>query len=56
MSICILQTRYGIGGVDAYEYMHTPNDTLEKVDTKVLEKLCLVLTDSLKKHDSTFFE
>jgi len=47
---------YGIGEVEAYEYMHTPNDTLDKVDTKVLEKLCLVLTDSLKKHDSTFFE
>jgi len=47
---------YGIGGVEAYEYMHTPNDTLEKVDTKVLESLCLVLIDSLKKHDSTFFK
>ena len=47
---------YGIGEVEAYEYMHTPNDTLDKIDTPILKKLCLVLTDSLKKHDSTFFE
>jgi len=47
---------YGIGEVEAYEYMHTPNDTLEKIDTTVLKRLCLVLTDSLKKHDSTFFK
>ncbi len=46
---------YGIGEVEAYEYMHTPNDTLDKIDTVILKKLCLVLTDSLKKHDSTFF-
>ncbi len=47
---------YGIGEVEAYEYMHTPNDTLDKIDTSVLKSLCLVLTDSLKKHDSTFFK
>ncbi|MHA2287140.1 MAG: M28 family peptidase [Promethearchaeota archaeon] len=47
---------YGIGEVEAYEYMHTPNDTLDKIDTTVLKKLCLVLTDSLKKHDSTFYK
>jgi hypothetical protein len=47
---------YGIGEVEAYEYMHTPNDTIEKIDTGILKKLCLVLTDSLKKHDSTFFK
>jgi len=47
---------YGIGEVEAYEYMHTPNDTLDKIDTVTLKNLCLVLTDSLKKHDSTFFK
>ncbi|NHJ21258.1 MAG: M28 family peptidase [Candidatus Lokiarchaeota archaeon] len=47
---------YGIGEVDAYSYMHTPNDTLDKINTGILKKLCLVLTDSLKKHDSTFFD
>jgi hypothetical protein len=47
---------YGIGEVEAYEYMHTPNDTLDKINTGILKKLCLVLTDSLKKHDSTFFQ
>ena len=47
---------YGIGEVEAYEYIHTPNDTLDKIDTEILKKLCLVLTDSLKKHDSTFFK
>lgn len=46
---------YGIGEVEAYEYMHTLNDTVDKIDTAILKKLCLVLTDSLKKHDSTFF-
>ncbi|MFX0076059.1 MAG: M28 family peptidase [Candidatus Hermodarchaeota archaeon] len=47
---------FGIGEVEAYEYMHTTKDTLEKIDTSILKKLCLVLTDSLKKHDSTFFQ
>ena len=46
---------YGIGEVEAYDYMHTPRDTLEKIDTKILEKLCLVLTDALKEHDSKYF-
>ncbi|MHA2180821.1 MAG: M28 family peptidase [Promethearchaeota archaeon] len=47
---------FGIGEVEAYAYMHTPNDTVDKVDTKLLEELCLVLTDTLKEHDSKFFE
>jgi hypothetical protein len=47
---------YGIGEVEAYNYMHTPNDTLDKIDTSVLKRLCLVLTDSLKKHDSSFYK
>jgi hypothetical protein len=47
---------YGIGGAEVYDYMHTPNDTIDKVNTKVLKKMCLVLTDSLKKHDSNFFK
>jgi hypothetical protein len=47
---------YGIGEVEAYDYMHTRQDTREKVDIKVLEKLCLVLTDALKEHDSKFFK
>jgi len=47
---------FGIGGGETYAYMHTPNDTVDKIDTTILEKLCLVLTDSLKIHDSTFFK
>jgi hypothetical protein len=46
---------YGIGGVETHSYMHTLNDTIDKIDTRVLEKLCLTLTDSLKEHDSDFF-
>jgi len=46
---------FGIGEVEAYDYMHTPQDTLDKIDTKILEKLCLVLTDALKEHDSKYF-
>jgi hypothetical protein len=47
---------YGIGEVQAYDYMHTPNDTIDKVNTVILKKLCLVLTDTLKKHDSEFIK
>ncbi|MHA1915650.1 MAG: M28 family peptidase [Promethearchaeota archaeon] len=47
---------YGIGGVEAHAYMHTKHDTLDKVNTDVLSKLCLVLIDSLKEHDSNFFK
>ena len=47
---------YGIGGAEVYDYMHTPNDTVDKVNTKILKKLCLVLVDSLRKHDSNFFK
>ncbi|MFW9971164.1 MAG: M28 family peptidase [Candidatus Odinarchaeota archaeon] len=45
---------YGIGEVQAYDYMHTTNDTIDKINTVILKKLCLVLTDSLKEHDSNF--
>lgn len=47
---------FGIGEVEAYDYMHTPNDTLDKIDTQVLKKLCLVLTDTLKEHDTNFIK
>ncbi|MFX1317244.1 MAG: M28 family peptidase [Promethearchaeota archaeon] len=47
---------YGVGEVEAYAYMHTPNDTIDKIDTKVLKNLCLVLIDTLKEHDSNFIE
>ena len=46
---------YGIGEVEAYGYMHTTNDTKDKIDIDILKKLCLVLTDALKQHDSNFF-
>ncbi len=45
---------YGIGSVEPFAYMHTPNDTIDKVNTKILKKMCLVLTDTLKEHDSNF--
>lgn len=45
---------YGIGEVEAYAYMHTPNDTIDKIDTEILKKLCLVLTDALKEYDSNY--
>ncbi|MFX0023795.1 MAG: M28 family peptidase [Candidatus Hermodarchaeota archaeon] len=45
---------FGIGEVQAYDYMHTPKDTIDKVNTVILKKLCLVLTDTLKDHDSNF--
>ncbi|MFX1311352.1 MAG: hypothetical protein ACFFHD_01900, partial [Promethearchaeota archaeon] len=46
---------YGIGEVEAYYYMHTLNDTIDKIDIDILKKLCLALTDALKQHDSNFF-
>jgi len=42
--------------VESYAYMHTPNDTIDKIETKLLEKLCLVLTDALEEHDSNYFK
>ncbi len=45
---------YGIGGVEAHAYMHTPNDTIDKADTNLLKKVCLVLTDALKEYDSNY--
>ncbi|MFX1365199.1 MAG: M28 family peptidase [Promethearchaeota archaeon] len=45
---------FGIGGVEWYTYIHTPNDTIDKIDTKILKDLCLVLTDAMKEHDSKF--
>ena len=45
---------YGIGGVEAHAYMHTSNDTIDKADTNLLKKVCLVLTDALKEYDSNF--
>ncbi|MFX0177302.1 MAG: M28 family peptidase [Candidatus Hodarchaeota archaeon] len=47
---------FGIGEVEAYDYMHTRNDTLDKIDTQVLKKLCLVLIDTLKEHDTNFIK
>ena len=47
---------FGIGEVEAYTYMHTPNDTIDKINTELLEKLCLVITDALGEHDSNFFK
>jgi len=47
---------FEFGDVGAYDYMHTSNDTIDKIDTKILKKLCLVLTDTLKEHDSRFFK
>ena len=45
---------FGIGEVRSYEFMHTPNDTIDKINTEILMKLCLVLTDSLKEHDTSY--
>ena len=45
---------YGIGEVEAYAYMHTLNDTIDKIDTNLLKKVCLVLTDALKEYDSNY--
>ncbi|MFX1329848.1 MAG: M28 family peptidase [Promethearchaeota archaeon] len=47
---------FEFGGVETYAYMHTPHDTVDKIDTKILEKLCLILTDALKEHDYNFFK
>jgi hypothetical protein len=47
---------FGIGGAGAHVYMHSSNDTIDKVNTTMLKRLCLVLTDTLKEHDSNFFK
>lgn len=47
---------FEFGEVAAYDYMHTPNDTIDKIDTNVLKKLCQVITDALNEYDLKFFK
>ena len=47
---------FGIGGAGAHAYMHSSNDTIDKVNTTILKRLCLVLTDVLKENDSNLFK
>ncbi|MFW9937321.1 MAG: M28 family metallopeptidase [Candidatus Thorarchaeota archaeon] len=43
---------FGIGDMDSYRYIHSIHDTIDKVDEKVLAKLCEVITTSLKNYDT----
>ncbi|MFX1408301.1 MAG: M28 family metallopeptidase [Promethearchaeota archaeon] len=43
---------FGIGDMESYRYIHSIHDTIDKVDEKVLAKLCEVITTSLKNYDT----
>ncbi|GAH35094.1 unnamed protein product, partial [marine sediment metagenome] len=43
---------FGFGGLGiSYKYVHTRNDTIDKVDTSLLEKLCRFVSIILKEID-----
>ncbi|MFX1590287.1 MAG: M28 family peptidase, partial [Promethearchaeota archaeon] len=43
---------FGIGDMESYRYIHSIHDTIDKVDEKILVKLCEVITTSLKNYDT----
>jgi hypothetical protein len=43
---------FGIGDMESYRYIHSIHDTIDKVDEKILAKLCEVITTSLKNYDT----
>ncbi|MFX0058290.1 MAG: M28 family metallopeptidase [Candidatus Heimdallarchaeota archaeon] len=45
---------FGIGDLGAYKYIHSSQDTVDKVDEKILKGLCEVITASLKEYDTNF--
>jgi Zn-dependent M28 family amino/carboxypeptidase len=45
---------FGFGDLDVYKYIHSINDTIDKVDTALLEKLCILLTNILKEIDNQY--
>ncbi len=42
----------GFGDIIAYQYVHSINDTIDKIDIKGLENLCNLLTNFIKKVDT----
>jgi hypothetical protein len=44
----------GIGDMEPYKYIHTINDTPDKIDYSLLKKLCEVITVVLNKYDKQF--
>jgi len=43
---------FSIGDVTIYKYIHSKKDTIDKVDTRVLVKLCKIIISFLKKIDN----
>jgi len=39
------------GDLSSYEFMHSKDDTIDKVDPKLLKDLCEVIIDNLKEFD-----
>ena len=42
---------FGFGDLDVYKHVHSVNDTIDKVDVKLLKKLCIFITEILKEID-----
>jgi len=44
------------GDLSAYEFMHSKDDTIDKVDPKLLKDLCEVIIDNLREFDGLYAE
>jgi hypothetical protein len=44
----------GIGDMDCYKYIHSINDTSDKIDYSILKKLCEVIIEVLDIYDKQF--
>jgi hypothetical protein len=45
---------FGFGDLAVYRYVHSVNDTVDKVDTVLLEKLCKFVSNVLKEIDNVY--
>ncbi len=44
----------GIGDMESYKFIHSANDTIDKIDTSILKDLCEVIITILKDYDTSF--
>ncbi|MFX1433909.1 MAG: M28 family metallopeptidase [Promethearchaeota archaeon] len=44
----------GIGDMESYKFIHSANDTIDKIDTSILKDLCEIIIIILKDYDTSF--
>ncbi|MFX1494986.1 MAG: M28 family metallopeptidase [Promethearchaeota archaeon] len=44
----------GIGDMESYKFIHSANDTVDKIDTSILKDLCEIIITILKDYDTSF--